>query len=180
MTSGRSSGMSASERGVGAHVVEGDPPALGTCPLYRRQQLCQPAGQRALRELDDAANAGSRRWQRGEAAGVGLGVDEERQRCTDGVGLRAGEGRLLARRVELREAVLAPRGREQLVGAFERRSLRPARERLEAEQRAGFKIHDGLQHRADVEPARRMPSNGVAASSRCDESDNRMTLSVTV
>ncbi len=55
----------------------------------------------------------------------------------------------LAGAVELSQPPFGTGGAEQRVGPPERRSLRAARERLEAEQRTGVEIEDRLEDRPD-------------------------------
>lgn len=134
--------------GVGADVVERDAPAARARRLDGRQQLRQAVGQRPLGQLDHAAEVASQLRQAPEAAGVGLGVDEQGQRALDGQPRGGRHGGGPARRIELTEATRGARGPEQLIRMLEWRSEGPARQGLKADDVARLQIHERLEDRA--------------------------------
>ena len=125
--------------GVGADVVERDPPAARAHRLDRGEQVGGPFGQRALGYLDDDVElvGGARPvgvqviWRLG-AKRARLDVDEEGAAAADGRLERAARGGGAAFPVEMDQAAGLRGGGEQAVGALERRALWAAGQRLPA------------------------------------------------
>jgi hypothetical protein len=146
---------------VGAHVVDGDPPAQRPDPLDGAQQLGRACGEGPLGDLDDDAQVlgcavgdGQQLVQRSAVEDLGLDVDEDGQRGQQILLDRPLEGGGAADLVELGQPAGRARGGEQQVRALQP-ALRATRQGLVGDDAARVELDDRLVHAAHTAGSQR-------------------------
>ena len=156
ITSGRSSGISAIDRGS-------TPTSSSAMPQPRLRYIAtkpsRPAGSASSArsvsstvQRSSAEERGAHLGQEGgtgAASGSGLDVDEQLLAAPEPGGDRAVDGGGPADVIEVGGAAQARGGAEEGVGRHQGRALRPAGQRLPADDRLGVEVDDGLEDRAD-------------------------------